>query len=222
VTDVDPPTIRPLGEAALLVQLGERIDERLNDRALDLLAAIQVGRGRGTGWLGPPVAGYASVLVPFDPALVEADRVEAWLRERLELGSPRDARVGRAIEIKVRYGGTDGPDLDEVARQTGLPPEQVIALHQSVEYRVYMLGFAPGFAYLGQLPAALEVARRATPRQRVPIGSVGIAARQTAVYPLSTPGGWQLIGRTDMPLWDFRARPPAALAAGDTVRFVAV
>ena len=101
-----------------------------------------------------------------------------------------------------------------------LAPAQVIELHSSVVYRAYMLGFAPGFAYLGELPSALELPRRESPRQRVPAGSIAIAGRQTAVYPLATPGGWQLIGRTDAPVWNLRREPPALITAGRLVRFV--
>jgi KipI family sensor histidine kinase inhibitor len=223
VTAPDQRTIRPFGEAAFIVQLGGRIDRSLNARAVALVAAVQADRREAAPWLRPPVAGYASVLVPFDPALVEHSRVERWLRDQLERPVVVESSQQQPppIEIPVRYGGVDGPDLDEVAHRTGLAPARVIELHASVEYRVYMLGFAPGFAYLGELPAELELPRRETPRPRVPAGSVAIAARQTAVYPLITPGGWHLIGRTEVQLWQPRRQPPTLLSAGDAVRFVA-
>ena len=119
----------------------------------------------------------------------------------------------------MRYGGADGPDLDAVADRLGLAPAHVVELHASVEYRVFVLGFAPGFAYLGRLPAELLVPRRDQPRPRVPPGSVAIAGWQTAIYPASTPGGWHLIGRTDAVVWDARRSDPALLVAGDRVRF---
>ena len=119
----------------------------------------------------------------------------------------------------VRYGGDGGPDLVEVAERLGLAPRQVVELHASVLYRVAILGFMPGFAYLGEVPEALRLARRETPRGRVPAGSVAIAGRQTAVYPAATPGGWHLIGHTDTLLWDIERDPPAILRPGDHVRF---
>ncbi|CAN5664833.1 hypothetical protein BH23CHL8_BH23CHL8_25590 [soil metagenome] len=120
----------------------------------------------------------------------------------------------------MRYGGPDGPDLEAVARATGLTSDRVIELHAGTGYRVLMLGFAPGFAYLGTLPAGLELPRRPEPRLRVPAGSVAIAGRRTAVYPFATPGGWHLLGRTDATLWDPTSDPPHRLRPGDRVRFV--
>ena len=127
----------------------------------------------------------------------------------------------RLATIAVRYGGADGPDLDEVAALHGLRPSDVVDLHAGATYRVFFLGFAPGFAYLGPLPAELVTPRRATPRERVPAGSVAIAGEQTGVYPFETPGGWQLIGRTEERLWDLDPdrRSPALLQPGDSVRF---
>jgi 5-oxoprolinase (ATP-hydrolysing) subunit B len=127
---------------------------------------------------------------------------------------------GRLIEIPTRYGGDDGEDLELVAATTGLTAAEVIQLHAATEYEVFMLGFAPGFAYLGVVPEALAVARRASPRPRVPAGSVAIAERQAGVYAVETPGGWNLIGRTHLVLWDPSRDPPALLAPGDRVRFV--
>lgn len=128
----------------------------------------------------------------------------------------------RLVEIPTRYGGSDGEDLSLVAELTGMNEAEVVDLYGGTEYEVFMLGFAPGFAYLGLVPEAIALPRRATPRPRVPAGSVAIAGRQTAVYPVETPGGWHLIGRTDLVLWDAARREPALLAPGDRVRFVRV
>ncbi len=133
--------------------------------------------------------------------------------------SPDD---GIDIEIPVRYGGVDGPDLDEVAALLGMRPQDVVDLHAAARYRVLFLGFAPGFGYLGGLPEQLATPRRASPRERVPAGSVGIAGRQTAVYPLAMPGGWQLIGRTDTILFDPAKPEPALFRPGASVRFVPI
>jgi KipI family sensor histidine kinase inhibitor len=208
------------GDAAVAVSFEQRIDPAIN-AAVHALAGLLRGATEG---LGEPVPGYASLLVPFDPLALEPASVESLVREALATlhATPvADDEVGTSpVEIVVRYGGEDGPDLAEVARSLGLTPEQVVELHASVVYRAYLLGFAPGFAYLGELPAELELPRRPTPRQRVPAGSVAIAGRQTAVYPLATPGGWHLIGRTDARLWDPARDRPALIGAGQRVRFV--
>ena len=215
----------PFGEAALLVTLGDRIDIDLNRRAH--LLATAVGHLREADpRLGHPVTGYASVLLPFDPLELDvaaaeaivAPSVQAALEADLEAeGSTR--RRSRNVTIAVRYGGADGPDLDEVAALHDLSPADVVSLHAGATYRVFMLGFAPGFAYLGPLLAELVTPRRATPRERVPAGSVAIAGEQTAVYPFATPGGWRLIGRTERRMWDLGRRSPALLRPGDSVRF---
>ena len=215
------PAIVPFGDGALLVVLGERIDAVLNRRVHVLAAAVRAARSADPRW-GAPVPAYASLLVPYDPLAME----QAEANERLgalAASAGEDEAVaeveGELVEIPVRYGGGDGPDLDEVAARLGLAPEEVIALHAGMTYRVFMLGFAPGFGYLATLPPALVLPRRATPRTRVPVGSVAIAGEQTAVYPVATPGGWHLIGRTDLSVWDPRRDPPALLRPGQRVRF---
>jgi KipI family sensor histidine kinase inhibitor len=170
-----------------------------------------------------PVPAYATVLAPFDPDRLEPARAQAdlsaWLAAALAGEPPADAEL-LVVEIPVRYGGESGPDLADVAERLGLTPTQVVEAHAATTYRVYLLGFRPGFAYLGTLPDALVLPRRPEPRPRVPAGSVGIAARQTAVYPFATPGGWHLVGRTRAVLWDVRRDPPAVLQVGQRVRFV--
>jgi KipI family sensor histidine kinase inhibitor len=130
--------------------------------------------------------------------------------------------AGRLVEIEVRYGGADGPDLDDVARLHDLRPEDVVEIHAGAEYLAYFLGFAPGFAYLGPVPASIATPRLDLPRPRVPPGSIAIGGTQTAVYPTETPGGWRLIGRTDSRVWDLAREPPALITPGDRVRFVPV
>lgn len=225
IAAVLPARIVPFGESAWLVSLGETIDIGVNRRAHAIAAAVRDARARGARW-GTPAPGYASVLVPWDPL---ADRPEASLAALEQLVArtledpPADpAPEGPVLELPARYGGDHGPDLAFVAERTGLPEASVVELHASVTYHAFVLGFAPGFAYLGVLPAELEVSRRAEPRARVAPGSVAIAGRQTAVYPFATPGGWQLIGRTDERLWDLRHDPPARIRPGSRVRFVPV
>jgi KipI family sensor histidine kinase inhibitor len=220
-----PARVVPFGERAWLLDLGDVIDEEVNARVIAIADAIEARRRDGFAAVERPVIGYASVLLEFDPSRIAADDARQLLTDAEDAadaaGRVPDAVDRPPLEIPVRYGGSDGPDLEDVATRLGLAAEAVVALHAGTTYRVFMLGFAPGFAYLGTLPPELSLPRRAEPRTSVPAGSVAIAARQTAVYPVATPGGWHLIGRTDVRLWDPSADPPARLAPGDRVRFVA-
>lgn len=217
------PQIRAVGDAALLISYGEVIDPQVSALVHALAGRLRRAAAADDGWQ-PPVAAYASLLVGFDP--LRMSRADAALAlaaladEVVDAGMPPSSEA--ILEIPVSYGGDDGPDLLEVARRSGLSPAEVVELHASVVYRAYFLGFAPGFAYLGRLPEALHLSRRGTPRQRVPAGSVAIAGEQTAVYPLSTAGGWHLLGRTELALWDVERDPPALIEAGQLVRFVAL
>jgi len=225
------PTIVPIGDAAILITLDPPVDPARSAWAQAVAAALESAR-RGTPALGRPVPALASVLVPFDPLGIDlADATDVARAAVTAVGAVWPAAVGPAasdpdgrppIEIPVRYGGPDGPDLDEVAALHGVRPADVIELHASARYHVLFIGFAPGFGYLGGLPAALATPRRASPRERVPAGSVGIAGEQTAVYPLAMPGGWQLIGRTEAVLFDPTHTDPALLRPGAEVRFVPV
>lgn len=172
---------------------------------------------------------YTSILIIFDPleiarqvagVVAPAQFVLDFLKKNLKNWSADEPALGRLHEIPVRYGGEFGEDLEALAEQKGLKINDLIDLHCSVEYDVYMIGFLPGFPYLGVLPEALRFPRRATPRLRVPTGSVAIAGLQTGIYPQSSPGGWHLIGRTDFVLFDAFQNPPARLQAGDRVRFL--
>jgi KipI family sensor histidine kinase inhibitor len=231
----DRARIVPFGEAALLVTLGERIDSELNRRVHRLAELVTAEAERsdraGRRTLGIPVPAHASLLVPFDPEAIDAEQAErevAAIVAELENASTAageadaESRSAPPLDIAVRYGGEDGPDLDWVAEARGLSSAEVVRLHGGTIYTVFMLGFVPGFAYLGSLPPALVTPRRPTPRPRVPAGSVGIAGEQTAIYPTDTPGGWQLIGRTDLRVWDSGRDPPALLVPGTRVRFVAL
>ena len=213
--------IDAVGDGAVLLTLAERVDPEMADRAQAIAAAVEERRANEPA-VGRAVPAHASVLVPFDPLAIEFEAVTALVAACAEgIGLvPHDREPRAPIEIAVRYGGDDGPDLDAVAALHDLRPSDVVELHAGGKYRVLFLGFAPGFAYLGGLPPHLATPRRATPRSRVPAGSVGIAAEQTGVYPLAMPGGWQLIGRTEAHLWDATRASPALLRPGDRVRFV--
>ena len=203
----------------MLVKFGERIDPAINRQVHALARRLASAPLAG---MGEAVPAYASLLVHYDPAvLAEAPLLEYLLTQagglEVELTAP-----ARLVEIPTLYGGDYGPDLAELAALHGLTPEEVVRRHSAAEYLVYMLGFSPGFAYLGGLDPAIATPRLATPRARVPGGSVGIAGSQTGVYPTDSPGGWRLIGWTPLKLFDPAREPPVLLAAGDRVRFVPV
>lgn len=209
----------PLGDRALLIQLGSTIDDATHRHVRAVSARLASSTVPG---MIEVVPAFASVAVHYDPARAPYTRFAAAVQAALaELGDERLPEP-RTVEIPVRYGGEEGPDLDVVARAHGLSADEVVRLHSAASYRVYMLGFAPGFPYLGGLPESLATPRRAEPRTAVPAGSVGIGGSQTGIYPLTTPGGWQIIGRTSLSLFDPRREPATLLAIGDVVRFRAV
>ncbi|MDR1263410.1 MAG: 5-oxoprolinase subunit PxpB, partial [Oscillospiraceae bacterium] len=169
-------------------------------------------------------ASYRSLLVSFDPMRVGEGGLKRQLSRRLRSLSPDVSASAPAdvVELPVCYGGAYGPDLDDVAAHTGLTAEEVVRRHSAAVYRVYMIGFMPGFPYLGGLPDELTTPRLSTPRALIPAGSVGIGGNQTGVYPLDSPGGWRLIGRTPRRLYDVNSSKPVLLAAGDGVRFIPI
>lgn len=205
-----------VGDRALQIVLGDRLDLALNRRALALSEALEDLPG-----LTDRVPAYASLTLHYDPMFwSQANLIEAVIPI---LAAAEDRAVaGRMVTIPVCYGHAYGPDLAEVARHAGIDPEEVITRHCQAEYRVCFLGFTPGFAYLSGLDPSLAMARRATPRSNVSAGSVGIAGNQTGIYPQASPGGWQLIGRTPLRLFDPCRDPPCLLSPGDRLRFVAI
>jgi KipI family sensor histidine kinase inhibitor len=214
--------VEPFGDVAVLVTVGETIGPAVSRRARAVAASLDELRDDDPRF-GRPVTAYASVLVPFDASALSSDEARAIVADVAGNTDPqRAAAPGRLVEIPVRYGGDDGPDLAAVAAERGLTVDQVIDAHSGTEYEAYFLGFAPGFAYLGSVPAEIAVPRLATPRRRVPAGSVGIAGEQTGVYPADLPGGWRIIGRTDVLMWDLTREAPARVEPGDRVRFVPV
>ena len=202
----------PLGEAALLVELGTRLDTALNTRAIALAAALKKRRD-----VRQAIAGYSTVTVHFDPDQTSPDALTAAIR-RLASKRPPMAEPGRLHRIPVVY---DGPDLEAVSAVLGLDAGKIVEIHTKPIYRVFFVGFVPGWGYLGPLPEELELPRRQVPRTKVPAGSVAIAGRQTGIYPLATPGGWHLIGRTSVKLFLPDSEPPSLFRAGDRVKFFA-
>jgi len=210
-------TIRPASDRSLLLSFGDEISFDAHLAVARLTRCLEGVRGILN--LHPA---YSSVLVDFDPRLRSHAQVEALVRERLASHSGDMPPEPRRVEIPVCYGGESGPDLGDVARHTGLTAERVVELHAAAEYLVYFVGFATCFPYLGGLPPELATPRLAAPRKQVPAGSVAIGGPQAGIYPLASPGGWRLIGRTHRKLFDPSASPPPLLRMGDRVRFVPV
>jgi len=202
---------------SLLVRLGQEISLEHHRQVVRLLRLLQESAIPGVRDLSPA---YSSILIRFNPLELTHAEVEARLRELWPKLESVELPEPKRVEIPVSYGGDFGPDIEDVARHCGLSVEEVIALHSGAEYRVYFLGFSPGFAYMGGLAEALATPRLAKPRREVPAGSVGIAGQQTGVYPLATPGGWRLIGRTSLRLFEAGREPMSLLEIGDLVRFV--
>jgi KipI family sensor histidine kinase inhibitor len=213
------PSLRWAGECALTVDLGGRLDQATNDRVLALAEAITARAAPG---LREVVPAYRTITVYIDPLQCDGDRLERDLRELWRGGIPPRLAVPRVMEIPVVYGGEEGPDLEDLARTAGLSPEAAAALHHSVTYRVYMLVFLPGFPYLGTTPEAIRLPRLAQPRRKVAAGSVAVAGEQCGIYPIESPGGWHLLGRTPLRLFEPDRREPCLLSPGDEVRFVPI
>jgi inhibitor of KinA len=199
--------------------LQSQITRQAHERVRRLLRLLELEPVAGIRNLHPA---YCSLLVKFDALKLQHDELEAILKKYLDRLEEVSLPGPRQVEIPVCYGGEYGPDLSDVAAMHGITPAQVIELHTSTTYLVYFLGFVPGFAYLGQLPEALVTPRLATPRKRVPAGSVGIAGNQTGVYPFATPGGWRLLGRTPMAMFRTDRDGLSLLSIGDRVRFTPI
>ena len=209
----------PCGECALTVQLGHAIQESVADAVRAFAAGLEAAALPGIRELVPT---YCTVMVHYDPAVwgfEELSEKLTALAESLETAAAGDSVL---VEIPVLYGGEAGPDLEFVASHNGLTPEEVIRRHAEPDYLVYMLGFTPGFPYLGGMDESIAAPRLKTPRVRIPAGSVGIAGSQTGVYPIDSPGGWQLIGRTPLRLFDMEGENKFLLKAGQRVRFVPI
>lgn len=213
---ISRPRLHHAGDSLVLVEFESTIAPDVNRRAVALAGAIAAARVPGVRDVVPA---YASVGVHVDPLRFDQAALDAVVSHAWDTAAGAEPPA-RVVEIPVCYGGAFGPDLAEVAAFAGCTEADVIARHAAGRYRVYMLGFLPGFAYLGGVEASIAMPRRSTPRTSVPAGSVGIAGQQTGVYPCESPGGWRLIGRTPVAMFDLARPAPALLAPGDTVRFV--
>jgi inhibitor of KinA len=206
-------------DSSLLVVFGNVISPELHRRVLALLQAIQAQRDRRVRNLHP---GYASLLIDFNPLQTTHEEMASRVRYLTSAASLASGRPATLLMVPVCYGGEFGPDVPAVASHAGTSEEEVVRLHSSATYLVYFLGFSPGFAYLGGLPEVLHTPRLATPRLRIAGGSVGIAGSQTGIYPLDSAGGWRLIGRTPLRMFDPGAMPPTRLQPGDRIKFEAI
>ncbi|SFQ00973.1 5-oxoprolinase subunit PxpB [Variovorax sp. 770b2] len=209
-----PPRLHLLGDAALLCELPAPATLVQQQRIWALAAQAREWPG-----VGEVLPGMNNLTLTFDPTAIALDALMAQVLAAWPKLSAK-AVEGRLVEVPVAYGGEHGPDLGDVAAHTGLTPAEVVRRHSAGEYVVYLLGFLPGFAFMGGLAPELATPRRAEPRTAVPARSVGIGGEQTGIYPLVSPGGWQLIGRTSLEMFDPAAEPPTLLRPGDRVRFV--
>ncbi len=218
--------VTPLGDSSLILTVGDAIDEPTLGRVQAAWRALEAAKLPGVTELVPA---YTTVTVFYDPiaavsAGAPAREITGWMKARVEEAVKKaapatKARAGRAIEIPICYDREFAPDLAEIAERTGLAVKEIITMHLAAEYLVYLVGFAPGFPYMGGLPERLALPRREVPRKRVAPGSVGITGTQCGIYPLEMPAGWNLIGRTPARLFRPEQEPPVLLQAGDRVRF---
>jgi len=207
----------PVGDSALVVEFGDEIDPAINRRVHALTRLLSLDPLDGVAECAPT---YRSLLVRYDPLALDYRAVAEWAQSKLSRAESLRPEGVRRIEVPTVYGGTSSPDLEFVAQHNGLSPQEVIRIHSGAEYTVYMMGFTPGYPYMGKLDPAIAAPRLETPRTRVPAGSVGIAGLQTGIYPIDSPGGWRIIGFTPLALFDPNREPPFLFAPGDAVRFV--
>lgn len=210
------PRIIPYGDSALLIKYDVNgYDEKTAKAAYALSESLKTN-----GYWDEVICGYDSVLVSYNPVEVSLKTAQRRIEDKLKHPAKDQATTGKRVDIPVCYGGKHGPDIGHIMAESGLRKDAVIALHSQQDYRVCMMGFIPGFAFLSQAPKALHHPRHDSPRLSVPAGSVGIAGWQTGIYGLESPGGWQIIGRTPLKLFDKDRENPFLLKAGDSVRFV--
>lgn len=218
-TNKSYPRILPVGDAALTIEFGSVIDPTINQKVFALEETIHEHNLPGIIEMVPS---YRSLLVLFDPYTAEFSTLRQHITEFFPLEEKHVAVHQRDIKIPVSYGGENGPDLDFVAEHNNLTPQQVIDIHTSRSYPVYMMGFTPGFPYLGEMDSRIAAPRLENPRTFVPAGSVGIAGEQTGVYSIDSPGGWRLIGKTNLALFNPDSPNPFLLSPGDRIQFVQV
>lgn len=208
----------PAGDKVIVVEFGNEISQEINNKVMALYHVINSRHIKGIEELVPT---YRSLMVQYNPSQVVYKELIDLLKlsENLRVEKLPNQRI---IEVPVIYGQEFGPDIEFVASHNSMRVNEVIQIHTSNNYPIYMLGFTPGFPYLGGMSDKIETPRLKTPRNKIPVGSVGIAGKQTGIYPIESPGGWQLIGRTPIKLYDPYREPPILMQAGDFIRFVSV
>ncbi len=211
--------LKPLGDSALLVELGDKIDSAINQRVHALNALLQANSIAG---IVETVPAYCTLLIHYDPLILTLNQVTHWAQDKLTQVDDSLHRKPRQLEVPTRYGGASGPDLETVAVSKGMSTADVVRIHSEREYIVYMMGFTPGFPYLGTLDERLIMPRMDTPRTLVKAGSVAIAGSQTGIYPLASPGGWHLIGWTALKLFDPLSESQFLFSPGDVVKFTPI
>lgn len=211
--------IRPEGDSALLIVFGTEISRDTNRL---VSAAARRVREQGIRGVVDMIPAFVSLLVCYDPRVISCGALRARLETILQAEAETRETAGRVFEIPVCYGGEFGPDLPDIASHAGLTEREVVDIHTSRDYLVYMLGFLPGFCYLGGLDERIHTPRLETPRLKIPSGSVGIGGSQTGIYPMESPGGWRLMGKTPVRTWDPDRDVPILLQAGDSIRFVEI
>lgn len=213
------PKIWDSGEGAILLEMSSTIDEGVNRLLHKLKAQIQGAKIQG---IRECVVAYSSMAIYFDPLKVAPDKLRQKLADLLDAYDEEKQSAQDLLIIPVAYGGAMGPDLPFVASNAGISEEEVVRRHSSRDYYCYMLGFTPGFPYLGGMDESIAAPRLSSPRQAIPAGSVGIAGKQTGIYSIESPGGWQLIGRTPLKLFDLRREDPTLIRPGDRIRFIPI
>lgn len=207
------------GDSALVVEFGEKVSPEINAKVRRLFSQLEKHPIKGVREAVPT---YRSLLIHYDPIELPLETLRGKLQEAIAESASVQLLGSRRVTVPVSYGGEFGPDIEDVAAHNRITVEDVVRLHTSKHYLVYMIGFTPGFAYLGELPSSIVCPRLATPRVKVPAGSVGIAETLTGIYPVESPGGWRLIGRTPLKLFDVESYPPSFLCAGDYVVFMRI
>ena len=207
------------GDKSLVMEFGNSIGPEINAKIRNMVRTLDESKLSGINEVIPT---YRSLLIIYEPFLIDYDNLVNELKEMEKSLGDVASDEARIVEIPTIYGGEYGPDIEFVAEHNNLTIDEVIKIHTSTDYLVYMLGFTPGFSYLGGMSEKIETPRLQTPRTKIPAGSTGIAGKQTGIYPIDSPGGWQLIGRTPVRLYDPLTDPPVLLNAGDYVRFVPI
>lgn len=213
------PRILTAGDSSLLIEFGQEISPEINQK---IAATVQLMKEQQIEGVVDIIPAFCSLLINYDPRVVSYDEISKRMKLLLKMDIKLGAGRKRVFEIPVCYGGEYGPDIDNIAEHAGLSVEEVIEIHSSRDYLIYMLGFLPGFCYLGGLDERIHTPRLANPRIKINAGSVGIGGSQTGIYPLDSPGGWQLMGMTPVKTYDPDREVPILLEAGDYIRFIPV